>query len=799
MAQVLERGKSLLDRVLTIKPTPRVERLRQRYLDTRNKAVIDISRIVTRVMKETEGEPIVTRRAKAFAATVRGAPVNIYPDELFVGWEFSGPRTDEFPVNPGPALEEDLDTLSTRDWNPFLISDEDTRELKEEILPYWKAHQYHAPAPPELKKAGITGTRFGIGGLNHHIVNNEKVLKKGLLGVKRDAEERLARLDRTEPEDLRKIPFLEGVILALEAASEIGVRYAAKARELAEKEEDVKRKAELLKIAQVCDWVPANPARTFYEAVQSLCFTQMLVRWEGGSRALGRADQYLYPYYESDKREGRITKEAAQELIDCWFMRACQMDRLWSSQDAPYNVGMDAGESIGVGGLKADGSDATNELSYMLIEAMMHTPGMVEPTLVLLVHSKTPEDLLLKACQLTSLGGGYPQFINHDLMVENLLARGAIVGGPPVTLETARKFSACTGCHEPTLGTMQSGWNAASANLLGALESVLTNGVRKSDGKKVGLETGDPRQFRSFEEVKTAFSKQLSRLVRDNSIAANIGEVTALGPTVFGSALVEDCIEKGIARELGGARYNVGAISILGTVDVGNSLAAIKKLVFDEKKLTMDRLCRALDSNFEGCEDIRNMCLQAPKFGNDDDYVDEEVAWVTHIVTEETKKCKTPYGGRKFPVLVPMSSYVPAGLGVGALASGRLAGEPLSDGVSPTKGSDVKGPTAILKSVGKINNADVSLGQTLNMRIDPKVFEKEDGFKRLADLIRAFVDQKVDHVQINVVSSETLRAAQREPYKYRDLVVKVAGYNARFADLHKALQDSIIARTEHGL
>nr|MBC8427642.1 hypothetical protein [bacterium] len=243
----------------------------------------------------------------------------------------------------------------------------------------------------------------------------------------------------------------------------------------------------------------------------------------------------------------------------------------------------------------------------------------------------------------------------------------------------------------------------------------------------------------------------------------------------------------------------VGAISILGTVDVGNSLAAIKKLVFDEKKLTMDRLCRALDSNFEGCEDIRNMCLQAPKFGNDDDYVDEEVAWVTHIVTEETKKCKTPYGGRKFPVLVPMSSYVPAGLGVGALASGRLAGEPLSDGVSPTKGSDVKGPTAILKSVGKINNADVSLGQTLNMRIDPKVFEKEDGFKRLADLIRAFVDQKVDHVQINVVSSETLRAAQREPYKYRDLVVKVAGYNARFADLHKALQGSIIARTERGL
>jgi formate C-acetyltransferase len=450
--------------------------------------------------------------------------------------------------------------------------------------------------------------------------------------------------------------------------------------------------------------------------------------------------------------------------------------------------------------LQADGSDATNELSYMFIEAMMHTPGMVEPTLSLLVHSKTPDDLLIKACQLTALGAGYPMFINHDLMVDNLLARGEVPGGPPVTLEIAREFGGCVGCHTPSVHTMESGWSGSSfTNLPLALELVLTNGVRRSGHKKIGLQTGDPRQFKSFEELREAFKKQVAWMVRNCSIVQNIGELAALQPTVFTSALTEDCIGKGIAREEGGARYNVGQVNTIGTVDAGDSLAAIKKLVFEEKKITMDQLCHALDKNFEGYEDIRKMCLEVTKFGNDDDYVDEQVAWVMHSLTEEAKKCKNARGGRKLVEQIPLSSYVPVGLGVGALPSGRLVGEPVSDGVSPTRGNDVQGPTAVLKSVGKINNAEVSFGSTVNMRIDPVVFEKEDGFKRLADLIRVAVDQKVDHIQINVVSSDTLIAAQKEPDKYRDLVVKVAGYNACFVDLYKELQDSIIARTEHGL
>ena len=512
----------------------------------------------------------------------------------------------------------------------------------------------------------------------------------------------------------------------------------------------------------------------------------------------GRADQYLYPYYDKDIRAGKITKEEAQELMDCWFMRFGQVIwPIWGSAQSRWAGSPAPGMHMDVGGMNPDGTDGANELSYMFIEARMHTLAFVEPTLGLLVHSKTCEDLLIKACQLTSLGGGYPMFINQDVMVENLLARGEILDGPPITLEDAR--AGCTiGCHEPTIPNMTSGWVASSVNLGLAMERVLTNGRNGAQGDGAGLKTGDPRLFGCFEDFRQAYRKQVSPIIRSGSIAMNMAEL-ALQPKVFTSALMEDCIEKGVSSNQGGARYNIGAVGMISTVDAGNSLAAVKKLVFDDQKITMDQLCQALESNFAGHEDIRKMCLEAPKFGNDDDDADEQVAWVTHMVTEEVSKYKTTYGGHKLTVQVPMWGYVPAGMEVGALPSGRLAGEPLADGVSPCRGTDVKGPTAVLKSVGKVNNAEVSLSQSLNMRIDPTVFETQDGFKRLADLVRVFADQKVDHLQINVVSSDTLRAAQKEPEKYRELTVKVAGYNARFGELNRELQDSIIARTEHGL
>ena len=807
MLDVVKAKSNLLDGVITMKPTERVARLKQRYLDTQNKVVIDILRIRTEVMKETEGEPRAIQQAKAFAATVRGLPLNIYPDELLVGWLFSEPHGS--PLMPGQAvaMERELDTLETREYMPFLISDDVKRELREEIIPYWRAHLKSPSFPSETEPlfhrndpSQQNRWRYsGIESLTHWTGGFDKVLEKGILGMKRDAEERLARLDPVDPEDFKKVPFVEGAIIALEAAAEIGDRFAARVRELASDESD-ERKAELLKIAEVCDRVPAHPASTFYEAVQSVWFLSILYAWDNEwawGISPGRADQYLYPYYENDLAVGRITEEEAQELIDCWFMRNSQFFPIMGASGARWSGPHSPGVHMDVGGLNADGTDGSTALSYMFIEARMHTLAMVEPTLGLLVHSKTPEALLIKSSQLTSLGGGWPMFINQDLMVENLLARGEILDGPSISLELARG-GCCIGCHEPTIPNMTSGWGGSGVNLGQILELVLTNGRSRGSQEKRGPETGDPRQFKSFEELREAFSAQVAWQVKRGSIAANVSEL-ALRPKVFTSSFTDDCLENGLSMEEGGARYNVGAVSMIGTVDAGNSLAAIKRLVFDDKKITMDQLCQALDSNFDGHADIRRMCQDAPKFGNDDDYVDEQVAWVTHIVTEEAKKYKTTYGGRKLTVMVPMYGYVPAGIGVGALPFGRLAGEPLADGVSPTQGTEMDGPTAVLKSVGKVNNAAVSLSQTLNMRVEPSLFDQDDGYKRLADLIRVFVDQKVDHLQINVVSSETLRAAQEDPDAHKELTVKVAGYNARFIELHKELQDSIIARTEQRL
>ena len=784
MLQALDRERAIRDRVLTIQPTTRVERLRQLYLSTKDTIVIDIIRSRTRVMQETVGEPMAMRQAKAFAASVREMSVNIYPDEPFVGWLFCEPRGSHLPWGQALAIESELDTISTRKINPFLVGEEDKKELREEILPYWKKH------------------RDGGSTLPHWTAGYEKVLKKGLLGVKKDVEERIGRLDLTDPDDFKKLTFLQSVVLALEAASEIGGRFAAKARELAEAEEDAKRKAELLKIAEICDRVPAHPARTFYEAIQSVWFVHILHALDNehaSGMGPGRPDQYLYPYYKRDIEDGRITKEEAQELIDCWFMRYSQYYVVWREDAGSYGTHTPhtPGHHLDVGGVKPDGTDAANELSYMFIEAMMHVPGMTEPTLGLLVHSKTPEDLLIKACQLTAMGGGYPMFINQDHRIECLLARNEIMDGPPIPLEVARTGTGA-GCHELVVPDMESGFGFTTLLLAGAVDLALNNGKSRTNGKQIGVETGDARNFKSFDEVKEAYRKQVAELLRRGIIASHAGE-RALVPKAFNSALVEDCVEKGISKEEGGARYNVAGVQTWGRIDAADSLAAIKKLVFDDRKISMEELCDALDNNFQGYEDARKLCIEAPKFGNDDDIADEQVAWVSRIANEEAKKYKSTYGGCKVISEVPSASYIAMGQFVGALPSGRLSGEPLCEAGTPTVGSAVKGPTAVLKSVGKVNNADVNQGSTLNMRLDPAVFDTDYGFKRLADLIRVFVDQRVDHVQINVVYSDTLRAAQGEPEKYRDLTVKVAGYNARFVDLHEDLQETIIARTEHGL
>ncbi|MCP4754954.1 MAG: hypothetical protein GY866_29100 [Proteobacteria bacterium] len=786
--QLPENNRNLLDKLLAANPTPRVERLRQAFLNIKPSASIDRARIETRVMKETEGEPVITRRAKIFAATVREMPINILPDQLLMGGIGIRPLCGNItPVNrKSEGRQGFLSYLLgvSRDAPFGDLSREEKNEL-EEMTPYWK-------------EQGRIGKTFHYG---HNIHDHQKVVKKGFLGIKKDAEEKLAGLDMDKAEDVSKVPFLQGVIMAMEAASEIGKRYADRARELAEIETDVRRKEDLLKIAGVCDRVPANPARTFHEALQSYYISYLLLHWEvvpsiGFSQ--GRMDQYLYPYYESDLREGRTTREEAQELIDCYFLGVN-----FESEDSP----------ITVGGVKANGQDATNDLSYMLVEAGMHT-RLKSPWLSVLVHHKMPEELLIKAAQLCALGSGHPQFVNNDVMIEQALARGTM-GGPAMTLKDARAASP-QGCFELVIPGKDSGYlYFPMPNIAACMELVMTNGgrlVQRSDTGATkgiprrydafqGVETGDPREFKTFEEVREAFRRQLAQMRRNIQLVGTHLErsIIEFTPTVFESALIEGCIEKGICREEGGAHYNFNnGGAPLGTTDAADSLAAIKKLVFDERKTTMAELFDALENNFEGNEELRQTLLQAPKFGNDDDEADEHMAWVLHQWMEEFNQITNLRGGSGCPGGSVMGAYVPEGRRVMALPSGRPAGTPLVDASSPSPGKDRKGPTAVINSMGKVDHVEILGGVTFNLRLDPVAFRNGE-VSRLVGLIRTFIDQKIFHMQINVVSSDTLREAQTEPEKYRDLVVKVAGYNAFFTELNQPLQDTIIARTQHGL
>ncbi len=815
-----------------------MEKLRATYIEAAKREEpsynICSDRAITRVMKETEGEPMALRRGKAFAAVLKEVPVDIFPDEPFVGWVGGDPLSAQISAEQrGARMETELDYFK-------LSNEEDRQIIRDEIIPYWKgdgnwkrhwfarAYQMlpeetryllYGDPDPELAKIGILTNsnapaqpqikvpaqpkRLGMGIIieimsRHHIGHSsfgyEKVLKKGFLGIRQDAEERLARIDENDPGEMKKKPFLKGVILAMDAAAGIGKRFAEKARKMAEAQKDPVRKQELLVIADTCEQVPANPATTFREALQSVWFTQIMNWWETPlvlAVSPGKVDQYLYPYFKADMAAGRLSKEEAQELIDCWLMRFAQ-------GVAPYVPQSGAAFHLDVGGLKADGSDATNELSFMFIEGMMHT-RMIEPNMGVLVHSKTPDDFLIKACELCSLGLGHPMFLNNDVMVENMLSRGTL-GGPPVPIELART-SGCIGCNEPHVTNYDSEFNIGAVfQMPTALELALFNGVSRTFKTKMGLETGDASQFETFEALKAAFEKQLKFIITQCGIAIRTFE-TAMAevyPTVYQSALIEDCIENGIAREAGGARFNFGpAVATLGATDVGNSLAAVKKLVFDEKQMSMGQLLEMLDSNFKDQDVMRQRLLNAPKFGNDDDYVDQEVAWVMDTFNKEVIKHKNTRGGYLLPYQNPLSGYVGMGRLMGALPSGRKAGEPLSDGISPTCGSDVNGPTAVLNSAGKLDNASIFLGQTLNMRLDGEMFGSDEGVYRMAALLRTFVDLKIHHIQFNLVSSDTLRAAQENPAEYQDLMVRVAGYVAYFVNLSRGLQDSIIQRTEH--
>lgn len=788
--QIESRTRKLKDRVLFAKPRVWAGR----------------AQVVTSTYKQLESEPVIMKRARVLERVLYEIPIHIAEGELIVGCRSPWPRAGVvFPEASIHWIEEELDSFPTRRGDRFLI-DENTKEiLRQEIFPYWKGRTVYdralAVMPEQTKKAREAGAFVCdnqlLNGEGHIIPNHEKVFYQGLEGIRAMVEEKLAGLDSSDPENLKKRLFYEAAIIVLKAAVAFGRRYARKAKELAEREKNEQRRRELETIAQVCTWVPGNPARTFQEALQSLWFIELISQLEsnGDSVSIGRFDQYVHPFYKRDIEQGRLTRDKALELIKCLWIKFNEVVEFFHADCAKTFGGFPMGYTVTLGGQDEWGRDATNELSFMCLEATEDV-RLPQANLAVRLHSGTPVDFLRKTCEVIRLGLGMPQLFNDEVIIPMLLNREA-------TLPEARNY-ADIGCVEITIPGRTRGWtDPALVNLPKILELALNDGVCRLSGRTVGIRTGRPESFMSFKDLLEAYKKQMSYFIHHMVTAVNAIDFThaELLPTPFLSTLIDDCIERGKDISWGGARYNFTGPQGVGIPNVADSLAATKKLVFEEKQLSIEELSEALDADFEGRESLRQILLnQAPKYGNDIDYVDDLAAEVARFYCQEIEKYRNPRNGQFQPGLYTISAHIPLGEMVGATPDGRKARRPLADGgLSPVQGMDKAGPTAVLRSVSKIDHTPASNGTLLNLKFSPAVLEGESGLAKLASFLRTFVSLKVLHCQFNVISANTLRKAQRNPEKYQSLVVRVAGYSALFATLDKELQDDIIRRTEHVL
>jgi pyruvate formate-lyase/glycerol dehydratase family glycyl radical enzyme len=781
----------------------RVSKLRQKVLCP-PEVCIERGYLITESYRQTESEPPVIRRAKALEKVLKEMTISIDDDELIVGRATSKQRGG--PLLPEVQWEwylEEMDLLSTREWDRLAPLTEEEKTKMREFLPYWKGEslyeKWRVLIPEDvlelhhvIEEGGAycaNGTHFA-----HISPDYGMVVSKGLSYVKKHVDEEIEKLDLADIKDFNKLQFLRAVNITLEAAIHFAKRYAELARNLAKREADVHRKAELERIAETCAWVPANPARSFYEALQSVWFIYAVLMIEGWGNGIGfgRPDQYLYPIYKKDIAEGKLTREEARDLISLLYIKMNGVLILQASQAVKTFCGFATWANVTLGGLTKDGRDAVNELSYLFLDAEEEVRLSAED-IIIRVHNNTPDAFLMRACETLKTLRGKFKFVSDETTIQQLLS-----DGKPV--DYARDYTIC-GCNCPTVPAYSHDLPGPIMNLPLMLGLALNNGVSRLTGKQIGPKTGDPRKFKSYEEVWDAYKKQVEALIPVALILKNVDKqiFAQFAPTPFQSALFHGCIEKGLDITNGGTSpYMTRAISLGGAPNVGDSLAAIKKAVFEDKKFSMSRLIDALDKNFEGEGEILHILKSAPKFGNDDDYVDSIVNEVLIHGSNVAAKNKGGVPGALSTVAAAIvTANVPLGQIVGALPDGRRAGEPLSEGgISPYQGRNVSGPTATMRSVAKLDHIKLTNGSVLNIRFNPDVLKGESKTRKFASLIRTFCETGGALVQFNIVGGDTLRDAQIHPEKYRDLLVRVATYSAYFVELSKELQDDIIARTE---
>lgn len=798
LPQAMERLEDMKDGY-----TLRVQQARERVLGCRPSIDLERAKIVTESFMRTEGDPVVMRHAKAFREQCQRKTLFIQDGELIIGSPGSVIRAGNLaPDTKWQLVGEELDTISTRPQDPFLITEEQKRLFTEFIRPYWEGKSLYdawlARMPEDIRQltegTGLLFPDVQVEQANQYTAGYDWVINGGINDIRKRIEARLASLDDAEPEDYDKSVYLNALLIICEGMDILAKRYAQLAKEKAGEEKDSRRRAELLKIAEVCQRVPTHPARTFWEALQSLWFYQIYMLMEQPNKitAPGRIDQYLYPYYKRDIAVGRVTRGEAQELLECLYVKFAETCFVYSERTARYFAGYIPYQNVCCGGVTKQGLDAVNELSYMMLQAMIDV-RLFQPSLtVKYAKGKNPDSFLHKVAELVAVGTGFPAIFNDEVGIRTTIEKGA-------NLSEAYDWNP-GGCVTPSLmGKLRYLSEGGEVNLGGAVELALTNGVNRLTKERMPVpQTGDPRNFKSFEEFKTAVKTQIAYLIRKAIGASHIVQTICMErrPLPVVSVTHEECIDRALDIECGGAKYDGGYTYLLvGTADPINSLAAVKKLVYDDKKLTWDRLLKALDNDFEGYEDVRQMCLSAPKYGNDIPEVDEIATEMCDFMTDEVRKYRGILGGRCQAMTSAVSTHVAHGSYVGALPSGRKARQPLSDGLSPMPGTDIQGPTAILKSASKINHQKFAAGNVLNMKLDPSLFKDERGISQFMNLIKSMCDLGLYHSQYNVISPEVLLEAQKYPEKHRGLLVRVAGYTAYFVELGKEVQDDIISRT----
>jgi len=788
--------------------TERVARLRQQSLDAVPAISSERAELLTEFHRQNEGRltSAPVRRALAFQHLMEHKTVTIGAGELIVGEK--GPAPKSTPTYPELCCHslKDLDILDSRAKIPFKVSPETRRVYEETIIPFWRGktmrERLFAEMTDEWKAAYEAGvfTEFMEQRSPGHTVLDDKIYHKGMLDFKRDIQCSLDNLDYlNDPDAYDKQEELAGMAVCADGLIRFAKRHAARARELAQEEKDPQRQEELARIAAVCSHVPAHAPRDFWEALQYYWFVHLGVTtelnpWDAFNP--GHLDHHLSPFYEQGLEEGALTREQAEELLQCLWVK-------FNNQPAPPKVGVTAAESstytdfaqINTGGVRPDGSDGVNEVTYLILD-VVEEMRLLQPSSSVQVSKQNPDRFVRRAARIIRTGFGQPSVFNTDVIVQEMVRVGKSV--------VDARCGGTSGCVETGAFGKENYNLTGYFNMPKVLEITLNDGTDPRTGKRIGLETGDadwsnPAQFESFEELFAAYERQLNYFVDVKVRGNNVIERLYANyiPAPFLSLLTNDCIAKGKDYHDGGARYDTSYIQGVGVGTMTDGLTAIKYHVFDQKTLTMEELLAALRDNFAGHERLRQMLLnKTPRYGNDDDYADEVMVAVFEAYFDAIDGRPNTRGGTYRINLLPTTCHVYFGSVIGATPDGRMAEKPLSEGISPVQGADRHGPTAVIRSVAKMDHVRTG-GTLLNQKFTPQLLAGDDGLDRLVHLIRTYFKLDGHHIQFNVVDGATLRAAQANPEQYRDLIVRVAGYSDYFCDLGEALQEEIIARTEH--